>query len=265
MPLKSTGNKITNIKISKNDVAISFGEEVIKISKLAYTNVYLYVGKELSKKEIKQIIDFSKLNELIEYAMKLFEKGHYTETRMREKLINKGAEEAQVKKVMSFLKQNDLIDDKSFIENHLGWAEERNIGKYKIIKELTSLGIKETDIIKLKFNVSLEKQKAMNNLPSLEKKYSSLSYENKKKHIYNSLKSLGFESDVVTYVIKNLSKKDPEDESNKIIKDYEKATIRLSKKYSGHELDMKIYMSLRNKGYSYEDIQSVMEVKEYDD
>ena len=197
--------------------------------------------------------------------MSLLSKGHYTENKMKEKLSKKGATGDEVKKVIRFLKGNDLIDDKAFIENHLGWSEERNIGKYKIIKELSSLGIEEKDINKIKFPVSLEKQKVINNIPKLENKYSSLSFENKKKHIYTSLKALGFETDVVIYALNKLSSKDEDDETTKLIRDHDKALIRLSKKYSGKELDMKVYSYLKNKGYSYNDIQAVMEVKEYDD
>ena len=197
--------------------------------------------------------------------MSLLRKGHYTENRMKEKLSKKGATNDEVKKVIRFLKSNDLIDDRAFIEDHIGWSTERNIGKYKIIKELTNLGIDENTINKIKFPVSLEKQKAVNNIESLEKKYSSLSFENKKKHIYTSLKLLGFEQDVVTYALNKLFSKDEEDETTKLIRDHDKAVIRLSKKYSGNELDYKVYNYLKNKGYSYNDIQAVMEVKEYDD
>ncbi len=265
MPLKSTGNKITKIKSSQKEVTIYFESENIKVSKEAFENMRLYIGQELSKKDIKDILNFSNLTKYISYSLSLFTKRHYTEDKMKEKLIKKGATEEESKKVIRFLKEHDLIDDKAFIEDHLAWCEERYIGKYKILKELSSLGVKDKDIEKVRFSSFSERQKAAKNIPNLEKKYSSLSYENKRRHIYNSLKLLGFDQEATEYALKKISSKDDEDETTKIIKDHDKAVDRLSKKYSGHQLDMKVYSYLKNKGYSHYDIQNVMEVKEYDD
>ncbi len=265
MPLKSTGNAITKIKQLKNDVIIYFGEDFIKISKDSFGNFRIYEGLELSKDSIKELLSFSRLNDLMNYALSLLSKSHYSCNKMKEKLSKKGATEKEIKKIITSLKRNDLIDDRALIEDHICWAIERCVGKKKIIKELMNLGIEEKDVEKINFPVTGEKQKALAILPKLNNKYDSLSYENKKKHIYNSLKSLGFEDSVVEYAIKKIPSINQEDESDKIIKDHDKAVIRLSKKYSGNELDKRVYTYLKNKGYSHYDIQDVMEVKEYDD
>ena len=265
MPSKNTGKLITKIKINKKDVTISFGKEKIKISQDAFTLSYLYVGKELSNKEIKELKDVSELAKLMKYCLSLLEKGHLTEWKLREKLYAKEATKSQVDSLIKRLKVTDLINDDAFIEDHLAWAEERCIGKNKIIKELKDRGIVEERINKIKFSDKEEKRKALIQLPKLEKKYDKFSYEKKKQHVYAGLLSLGFDSHTANEAINRISSINMKEEHNKLKVDYTKTYARLSKKYDGYELQVKVMTTLRNKGYSYSGIKKMMEVKENDD
>ena len=71
-------------------------------------------------------------------------------------------------------------------------------------------------------------------LPKLERKYASYSYENKKQHIYNGLVSLGFESIVVEEVINKISPIDEKDEKVEKWTGY-KLTVEQAKEASGIE------------------------------
>lgn len=265
MPSKNSGKVITKIKINKKDVSICLGKERLKISEDAYAMTYLYVGKELSNKEIKNLLEISSLAKLVKYALSLLEKGHLSEWKMREKLYAKEATKSQVDSIIKRLKANDLIDDEAFIADHLAWSEERNIGKNKIIKELLDRGVFEERIAKINFPYNKEKQKALFQLPKLEKKYAKFSFEKKKQHVYAGLLSLGFESNVANEVIERIAPINLKEENNKLKADLEKVYSRLSKKYEGYELQIKVINTLRNKGYSYSSIKKMMEVKQNDD
>ena len=62
-----------------------------------------------------------------------------------------------------------------------------------------------------------------------------------------------------------MKEKDIAFETSKIKSDYKKIKKRLSKKYSGYELQTKLAKELHKKGYSYPDIRKLTEVTQYDD
>ena len=159
------------------------------------------------------------------------------------------------------LKENDLINDKMLALDLIEYGNERNLGKNKIIHELSNKGIFDEVINKYKFSVSLEKKKAMNNLPKLEKKYDKYSHEQKKQHIFNALVSLGFDADVSREVINHVSSFKQKDELEKLDRDLEKTYSRLKRKYEGYELKSKVVANLRSKGYKVSDIMQRMEKK----
>lgn len=266
MPSKNTGKIITKIKINKKNVVLHInGKERLEITNDAYASSYLYVGKVLDSKTIKQLKEFSLLTKYLNYAMSLLKKGHYSEWKMREKLYAKEAKKNEVDKVIKKLKEVSLIDDKALIYDHLEWCKERNIGKNKILKELNDKGVFETELAKLSFPYTKEKQKALYWVPKLEKKYSKYSYEKKKQHVYSGLISLGFDSGVANEVLNSVSSRNEKDEKSKLKIDFEKIYNRLSNKYEGYELQTKVFNSLKNKGYRYSDIKKMWEVNNHDD
>lgn len=261
MPLKNTGNVIKKIKINKKNIVLSFDDEKVTISIEAYSLNYLYVGKSLSRKEIKALEDFSSLEKAMNYAMSLLKRGHYSEYRIREKLYNKEYSKKDVDQVIVFLKKHDLVNDDMYAEDYKNYADEKGYGKNHIINDLKNRGIFDKTIAKLKFSESLEKKKALKQLKSLERKYTSLSYENKKQHIYSSLLNLGFEHDVVSYALNQVKDKNDKEENNNLKRDFDKLYNRLSSRYENKELMDKLMKSLRNKGYRYNDIKKMMEEK----
>ena len=119
MPKEKNGRTIKKIRINKKAIAIFFSNgERIDISEEAYTSSYLYVGKELSDKEIAKLTQITSVKKLSQYALSLLSKHHYTEWKMREKLYAKGGSKDDVDYIISKLKELDLINDKEFIEEH---------------------------------------------------------------------------------------------------------------------------------------------------
>ena len=265
MPKEKIGNIISKVHLNKKNVVIFFvNREKLEISFDAYTSNYIYVGKELSDKDIEKLVRVSGLKKLMEYAMKLLSKGHYTEWRMREKLYAKGGDKESVDFIIDRLKQNDLIDDSAFAYDYVCYANERCYGKNRIKEELAKKGVFAEEIEKIRFPESLEKKKALSLIPSLEKRYAKYSYESKKQHIYYALLAKGFDSDVALFALNSVSHKNDKDEINKLKADYKKAKEKYKKKYDGYQLKEKVIQRLRSKGYRYSDIRRIVEEDDYD-
>lgn len=256
MPKERAGKVIKKIKFNKKAIAIYFEDgQRIDISEDAYASAYLYVGKELDQSQIEKLQSITNIKTLISYSMQLLTRGHYTEWKMREKLYAKEAEKKDVDYVIKLLKSHDLIDDKAFIEDYLGYAEERGIGKNKIKQDLLNKGIFAEEINKIHFSESSERRKAVSRIKVLEKKYERFSFEKKKSHIFSSLISQGFDIETANYAISKIKDKNDKDELNKLDRDFQKAYMRLKTRYEGRELYDKLFSTLKNKGYRYGDIK----------
>ena len=258
VPSKSSGKTIVKLKVNKKNVVITFSDKSkLSLVPEVMASFYLYEGKTLDNKAIKELVAFNASASLLKYAISLLKKKHYSEWKMREKLYAKeDANKPAVDQVIKVLKSNDLINDKMLILDTIEYGNERNIGKNKIIAELANKGIFNENLSSISFSYSNEKKKALNNLPKLEKKYSKYSYEQKKQHIYHSLLSLGFDSDVALEALNHLSKPNDKDELDKLKKDFDKTYLRYNNKYEGYELKNKVVTFLRSKGYKTKDILS---------
>ena len=255
MPSKSSGKTITKIKVNKKNVVITFSDhsKMTCVSEVL-ANYYLYEGKTLDYKTINDIEQFNESASLFKYAMSLLKKGHLSEWKMREKLYAKEGKKTNVDRIIKTLKNNDLINDKMLILDTIEYGNERNIGKNKIIQELINKGIFMENIHHISFPYSLEKRKALNNLPKLEKKYDRYSYEQKRQHIYRSLLSLGFDNDVALEALNHIKGIKENDEAKKLKNDFKKAYVKYENKYDGYDLKNKIISSLKTKGYRLNDI-----------
>ena len=88
MPSANTGKYvIKSIKVYKDHVTLSFlKRDKIQISKEAYLSSYLYEGKAISKKEIDKLLEITASSVLLNYALSLISKRHYSEKKLVEKL-----------------------------------------------------------------------------------------------------------------------------------------------------------------------------------
>lgn len=251
--------KITKIKILKNKVNISFDNaNKLSIDKEVFTNFYLYEGKELTKDEYKTILELNDTNKLLQYALKLRSKAIYSEYKLREKLYSKEASKRSVDKVIKILKGYDLIDDKAYAFDLVEYYNSLNYGENKIKTKLSEKGIFKETIDKMKFPISIEKKKANNIFPKLERKYDKYNTSQKKQHIYNAYLQEGFSKDIASEMTSKIKEPNQKDELDKLKSDYLKTKTRLERKYKGKELKQKILSSLLTKGYKMNDILKVL-------
>ncbi len=265
MPSRSSGKTILKIKVNKKNVVISFTDKTkLDVVNEVMANFYLYEGKTLDSKTIRDIEKYNATASLLKYAMSLLKKGHLSEWKMREKLYNKEGKKEDVDYVIKTLKSYDLIDDKALILDTIEYGNERNLGKNKILQDLNNKGVFKENLNKISFPLSLEKKKAKNNLPKLERKYDKYSYEQKRQHIYRSLLSLGFEQDVALDALNGLKTPNKREEDNKLNRDFTKTYIKYKNHYEGYDLKNKVISHLKSKGYKTSEILKCWEENGYE-
>ena len=261
MPSANSGKYlIKSIKVYKDHVTIFFAKrENIKISKEAFLSSYLYEGKSISKKDIDKLKEITAISTLLNYALSLISKRHYSERKMFEKLKAKEDNYQAINTVIAKLKENDLLDDKAFMYDLIAWDDERLFGKNKTLKHLKEQGIPDNLLSKAHFSPSNELKKAKGLIPKLERKYDRYGHENKKKHIYQALLAQGYDYDVAREALNSVKMGKPKEENQKLVNDFKKIKDRYKKKYEGYELKQKIYAALANKGYKHTEIKQVLE------
>ena len=255
--------KIKKIKILKNKVTIKFdNDEKLELDKEIYTNFYLYEGKEVSSKEYREIKEYNNVSSLLQYALRIRSKAIYSEYQIREKLYKKEASKSEVDKVIKTMKQYNLIDDDAFVSDYVEYYNSLNYGKNKILNKLSEKGIFEAKLSKIKFPITEERKKAKNVYLRLLKKYEKYNFTQLKQHVYNAYINLGFDHEIASEMVSHIQEeKNNKSEIAKLEKDYEKAYIRLARKYQKKELRQKIMQSLLQKGYRMNDVINVLERK----
>ena len=197
--------KITKIKKCKNKVVIYFSKERMDVSFDTFSSFYLYEGKELSSKDIKDIKDNNNVSKLTKYACSLLNKSRYSEWKIREKLYAKDGTKSEVDLVIKNLKKTGLINDKDFANDLYDYLSNKNYGKYKIIQMMSNKGVFKDDINSLSFPYEKEIKKAKNVMPLLKKKYAKYEGEDLKAHIYRALLSKGFDNAIALSMINDIN------------------------------------------------------------
>lgn len=262
MPLENIGNKIIAIKFLKDKVVIRLKDETrIETAKEVFASFYIYKGKILTDKEIKDIYRENRVYDLYKYARKISTKRVYSEHKMREKLYLRTDNTMDVNEVINKLKKAGLINDSEFVKEYVEYANNKNIGKNKIKAKLQEKGVFNEEINKIHFDEKLEYKKAKTYLSKLDEKYDKYNYNAKKDKTTKYLVSQGFDLNVALSVASELNAPKHKDEVKKLKPDFDKAIRQYKSKYSGREFKDKVFQSLLRKGYKMSDIISMWEDK----
>ena len=255
-------SKIKKIKTFKSKVTLTLEDNTkIDVDKNVFPDFYLYVGKNLTKKEIAEINKSNDAASLLQYALKLRQKNAYTEYRMREKLYDKGGKKDQIDIVIKKLKHSGLINDKKYIEDYIEYYNSLNYGKNKIVSKLMDKGIFKETLDRLVFPKAIELKKANKNLKHFENKYSKYNDAQKKQHIYQAYIADGFDVDIAKEMVNEVKSNTPSDEKKKLDEDFEKVYRKYRVKYKKKDLRTKLISALAGKGYKINDIINLIERK----
>jgi regulatory protein len=183
------------------------GEFVLGIDKKTVEDMDLRVGKLVDEKDLKKITSQEELNKAQAYALMLL---GYRERSLREikmRMRQKGYEEKLIEKVVKYLKDRNLINDKRFTRL---WAESRikkGYGSWRIQSELEQKGVNREmadEILKDLYSGINEVQIALD----LVRKKKGVLKESQRltERVSNLLRRRGFSFEVISNVVEEIQK-----------------------------------------------------------
>lgn len=261
---KQIGKTVKEIKRKPSTVVVILSDGTkLKLSHSSYTEFRLYEGKELSEEELSSLLSSEKEGEFYDYALRLLGKENYTVSSLRNKLLGKGADEKQTSSIIARLENEDLLNDERYARIYVeDIAFLRLIGKNKVLAELKYKGIKGDILLSLAFPEEKELEKAVSAASILNKKYAKAANGAKKDKAIRSLIARGFSYEIAYKAIEDtLTPNDEETEKNGLLRDFELAYARYSRKYEGKKNYEAILKYLLRKGYGYEDIIALINEK----
>jgi len=183
------------------------GEFVLGIDKRTVEDMDLRVGKLVDEKDLKKITSQEELNKAQAYALMLL---GYRERSLREikiRMRQKGYEEKLVEKVVKYLKDRNLINDKRFTQL---WAESRikkGYGRWRIQSELEQKGVNREitdEILKDLYSGIDEVQVALDLVE--KKRWVSKEPPRLTERVSNLLRRRGFSFEVISNVVEKIHK-----------------------------------------------------------
>lgn len=183
------------------------GEFVLGIDKKTVEDMDLRVGKLVDEKDLKKITSQEELNKAQAYALMLL---GYRERSLREikiRMRQKGYEEKLVEKVVKYLKDRNLINDKRFTQL---WAESRikkGYGRWRIQSELEQKGVNREitdEILKDLYSGIDEVQVALDLVE--KKRWVSKEPPRLAERVSNLLRRRGFSFEVISNVVEKIHK-----------------------------------------------------------
>ena len=225
-----------------NNYTVDLHEEII----LKYD---LLIKKEANEKELEKMVDENKKYLAYNLSLKYLANKMRTIKEVKEYLIKNNFDKETVDEVIELLIKEKYLDDnnysKAFINDRILLS---NDGPNKISNKLIDLGVSKSiidnnisiftdDIQKEKIKKIVDKQVSINRNKSV------FVLKNK---LTNYLYNLGYSNYLIMDYINSITLKD---DKEIIKKEYDKIYKKLSKKYSGDELEFKIKQKMYSLGF----------------
>lgn len=183
------------------------GKFVLGIDKKTVEDMGLKVGKLIDEKDLKKITSQEELNKGQAYAFLLLSYRERSLREIRMRMRQKGYEEKLIEKVMKYLKDRNLINDKRFTRL---WAESRikkGYGSWRIQSELEQKGVNREmadEILKDLYSGIDEVQVALDVVK--KKRWLLKEPQRLTEHVSNLLRRRGFSFEVISNVVEKIHK-----------------------------------------------------------
>ena len=219
----------------------------------------LLITKEITTLELPDIL---KAND---FYIAYYKAIKYLNIKMRTKkeiynYLKKNFDEDTINRVIKKIADEGYLNDDIYASSYVNdQIKLKNSGYNKILRNLVDLEISE-DIAKKYLN-KVPNEIWQNKIKKLIDKKLKVNKKNseqkvKEKIIYD-LVNLGFNRSDITSSLDDININD----GNALVKSYEILQNKLSKKYSGKELDLHLLTKLMSNGFKYNDIKNIMQQK----
>lgn len=245
MKIQSYKKKKTNIyeiTLSNNEKISLYDDVILKYE--------LLLKKEITDSDLKQIIEYNSFIESYNIALKYLNTKLRTEKEIRKKLAN--YEKKAIDYAVNRLIKEGYINNSLYIKSYIN--DEINLkmtGPNKILFDLKKTGFKEDEI--LNYLNTFDNEIWLNKINKyVLKKVNSnhnLSGLILKQKLLQDLQNKGFYKNDINNI---LSEFDFNDDKEIYEKEYQKQKNKLSRKYSGEELEYRLKIALLKKGFKRE-------------
>ena len=247
--------KIERIEKKNNKYKIHFdnGDILNTYDQVIIDNKILY-AKDIDDTIYQKIVKDTNEYDLYDKCIKLITKKLRSKKEIADYLYKQTDNENLINWIIDKLLNNGLINDtiyvKAYINDKINFT---NDGPYKIKDDLSKNNI-DDDIInqeltKIDNDVFRNKVEKYINKKINSNKTSAYQFKQK---ILNDLINKGYTKEMILEYLDNIKI-----DSN-IKQEYEKIYVKLSKKYSGNELNYKVRNKLYQKGYNTEEINEII-------
>lgn len=249
--------KISNIRKKNNKYIITLGDNTqLEFYSDTLIKYNLLKPRELTEIEFKEIINYNNYYEAFNKALKFISVKQRTSKEIEIKLKDYSSE--IVNNVISKLKELGYLNEQNYITSFIN--DQINLGTkgpIYIKKELEKLNLNPiyieeaiSSVGEIAWQNKLEKiiNKKINANKKLSKNYLLLKLQ-------NYAITLGYRKDTINKVLNKVNIK----EKDSILdKEYQREFKRLSHKYNGKDLEIKIKSNLYRKGFNLNDIEKII-------
>ena len=237
---KKLKDGVYELKLDNENIIFTYEEVILKFE--------LLINREIDNKKLKEIEKLNDYYRCYYTAIKSIKKKSYSRKELFKKLKDE-FEEYLVNEVLDNIEKLGYIDDKSFANSYINrQITTTNHGPIRIVRDLEDKGI-DKKIIEEEMNAytdDIEKEK----IKKLVTKGINSNHTKGNNFILRKLKNdLVYQGFNIELVESELSKIKLEDDSDIREKEYNKIKNKLSRKYSGKELEYKIKEKMAQKGF----------------
>ncbi|MBO5376102.1 MAG: RecX family transcriptional regulator [Bacilli bacterium] len=241
-------NKFTKKKNGMYDISFEGGRTITAHEDIIL-KYELLIKKELTE-ELEQKIEKENITYIAyDLAIKYITKKMRCKKELKEYLSSKEVDLKEIEKVIEILEKNGYLNEEIYVESFINdKIILSNDGPNKIRKELQTKGINtktiEEKIVIFEKEQQIEKiNKIITKIIKSNKNKSTYILKNK---IIDYLSNLGYEKSLILDLLSNF---ELEDSKDLIKKEYDKIYKKLSKKYSGKELEYKVKQKMYSLGF----------------
>lgn len=239
--------KFTKMKNGMYKLHLEDGSSVIAHEELILKKDLL-LSKEIDDEDVKNIDKLNNNYNAYDIAVKYIGVKLRSCYEVHEYLEKKEIDKVIIHEVLDKLKSQKYLDDeifaKAFVNDRIKFS---NHGPYKIKKELEERRVSNSIIEEVLgiFDYSLEREKLVKLVPKYVKTIRNKSLVMMKNKVSNYFSDLGYNKSIVLEILNDIDY----DDSSAREKEYKKFYNKLSRKYSGEELEYKVKQALYKNGF----------------
>ena len=263
---KETTFKIEDIEAEKNgSVKITVNGKEYSLSSDSYLDAYYYRDKEMSEEEFDHLKESSKEKKYIDYIKYLISYKPYTKREIRDKVEKKfKLPDEKIEELLYKYVEDGIIDDTSYAVDFIENKKSDGYGNRYIIVKLKERGIDDVTISSSEVIDALSEEVDIDEVVKrLAPKYRNLIAVQREKKLTEALITRGFDyssaSSASKRYMSSMSSEElalDEEKKARIISEEISKCYNRYKDLPEDKIVSKIYLKLRGKGFSCEDIKS---------